>query len=104
MPGPYRLVRHPLYVGWITMFWATPALSIGHMLFASLMTAYILVAIYFEERNLVGEFGEEYEAYRRTTPMLVPRTHRDVTLAPEELVAGGSDSPLRTVLSSLRAP
>lgn len=71
-PGPYRLVRHPLYVGWIVMFWATPALSVGHFLFAALMTAYILVAIVFEEKNLIEEFAE-YKDYKKRTPMLIPR-------------------------------
>lgn len=72
-PGPYRFVRHPLYIGWIVMFWATPLLTVGHLLFAGLMTSYILLAIRFEERDLVGEFGSEYESYRKNTPMLIPR-------------------------------
>jgi protein-S-isoprenylcysteine O-methyltransferase Ste14 len=72
-PGIYRLVRHPLYVGWILAFWATPTMSVGHLLFAAGMTAYILVAIPFEERDLVEAHGERYLAYRRAVPALLPR-------------------------------
>ncbi len=72
-PGPYRFVRHPLYVGWLLAFWATPTMSLMHFVFAAGMTGYILIAIVFEERNLAEEHGEAYEQYRRTTPMLIPR-------------------------------
>ncbi len=73
VPFLYRMVRHPLYVGWLTAFWITPKMSTGHLLFALSMTAYILVAIFFEERNLVETHGENYTSYRRKVPMLVPR-------------------------------
>jgi len=75
-PGPYKLIRHPLYFGWFCAFWGTPTMSGAHLVFASLTTAYILVAIRFEERDLLAEHGAAYEAYRRRVPMLVPGTAR----------------------------
>ena len=72
-PLVYRLIRHPLYVGWMLAFWAAPTMTVSHLLFAALTTAYILIAIPFEERNLVEHFGEEYVEYRRRVGALVPR-------------------------------
>lgn len=71
-PGPYRVVRHPLYVGWLLAFWATPTMTAAHFLFAGMTTAYILLAIRLEERDL-AQAHPEYEEYRRRVPMLVPR-------------------------------
>ncbi len=75
-PALYQQVRHPLYLGWLVTFWCTPTMTAAHLLFAIVTTAYILVAIQFEEKDLVREFGNTYESYRRRTPMLLPFTAR----------------------------
>ncbi len=72
-PGPYQWVRHPLYVGWLLAFWATPTMTIAHLVFAVMTTAYILVAIRLEERDLEDLHGDTYRRYRESVPMLVPR-------------------------------
>ena len=69
----YKYVRHPLYVGWLMAFWATPTMTAAHLLFAFMTTAYILMAIRWEERDLVMAHGNRYEKYRESVPMLVPR-------------------------------
>lgn len=71
-PLIYKVVRHPIYLGFIIAFWATPVMSLGHALFAAVTTAYILVGIRLEERDLVHVFGEQYLAYRNKVAMLVP--------------------------------
>ena len=73
-PGPYRLVRHPLYVGWLFVFWARLSMTAAHLLFAIVTTAYILVAIRFEEKDLVDALGDDYRKYRERVPMLIPGT------------------------------
>ncbi len=69
----YKFVRHPLYVGWIMAFWGTPRMTVGHLLLAVGMTAYILIAIRYEERDLVQILGDDYAQYREKVPMLIPR-------------------------------
>ena len=75
-PGPYRHVRHPLYVGWFLAFWSTPTMTAAHFFFATMTAAYIVLAIRWEERDLEAVYGATYAEYRRRVPMFVPRVGR----------------------------
>jgi protein-S-isoprenylcysteine O-methyltransferase Ste14 len=76
-PGPYKMIRHPMYVGWLLAFWATPTMTIAHLVFAAGMTIYIFIAIRYEERDLVAAHGEAYADYRRKVPMIIPLPRSD---------------------------
>lgn len=86
-PLLYRIVRHPLLLGWMIMFWATPAMTQGHLLFAIATTAYMLMAIPLEEKDLARFLGQDYLRYRARTPMVLPWPRRlRPTSLPEETV------------------
>jgi protein-S-isoprenylcysteine O-methyltransferase Ste14 len=72
----YRWVAHPLYAGFFLAFWATPRMSVGHLLLAAALSIYMLIAIRYEEHDLTGMFGEDYRRYRSQVGMLLPRFRR----------------------------
>jgi protein-S-isoprenylcysteine O-methyltransferase Ste14 len=84
----YRVVRHPLNLGFIIAFWAAPTMTVGHLLFASVTTAWILVAMQLEERDLMAALGTRYAAYRETVPMLVPRLRKRHSRATTDMMVG----------------
>lgn len=82
-PLLYGKVRHPLYLGWALAFWATPTMSAGHLLFAGVMTGYMVMAAVIEERDLIAHFGSQYSEYRRRVPMFIPRLRHVATESSE---------------------
>ncbi|MCI0436916.1 MAG: isoprenylcysteine carboxylmethyltransferase family protein, partial [Gemmatimonadetes bacterium] len=72
----YKLVRHPLMLGFLIAFWSAPTMTVGHLLFSALMTAYIVIGVRMEERDLLAQHSAAYADYRRRTPMLLPRLRR----------------------------
>jgi protein-S-isoprenylcysteine O-methyltransferase Ste14 len=100
-PLLYKHIRHPLYVGWATAFWLTPTMTLGHFLFAAGLTAYMALAVRYEERDLVQHFGREYEDYRRRVPTFLPRLSRsgsgvDALDGPIPAIHRGDAEPART--------
>jgi protein-S-isoprenylcysteine O-methyltransferase Ste14 len=93
-PLLYRHVRHPIYLSFLLAFWATPAMTVGHLLFAVATTGYILIAIQLEERDLIALFGDQYRRYRRQVGMLVPLPGRKLTAGTGVATAPSERRPL----------
>lgn len=91
VPWLYRIVRHPLYVGWLVVFWSAPLMTVSHLFFAVMTSDYILIAIRFEEADLMKEHPE-YSVYRKQVPMLIPKIEREVSFAPEKTMRAHASS------------
>ncbi|MFO0950752.1 MAG: isoprenylcysteine carboxylmethyltransferase family protein [Isosphaeraceae bacterium] len=91
-PGLYKHIRHPIYLSWFCIFWATPRMSTAHLVFAVMTTAYILVAVRFEERDLIRAYGDDYRRYRDRVPMIFPR-RRPATPPADALAPVPVESP-----------
>ncbi len=98
VPAIYGLVRHPLYLGWMLAFWATPRMTVGHLLFAGVQTVYMVLAAILEERDLVAHFGRDYLLYQRRVGMFLPRRprpwDRDPSECPPSVSVSGQDGNL----------
>ena len=90
-PGLYQYVRHPLYLGWLLVFWSAPTMTVAHLVFAVATTCYILLAIQFEERDLTHSYGDVYRKYRERVPMIIPLRFRT---GAEAASAGGKATSL----------
>lgn len=92
-PLLYRRMRHPLYVGWMLAFWATPTTTLSHLLFAGALTLYMVIAARFEERDLVSHYGDSYRAYQASVPRFVPQVCLGRASSAETSAAQGSVCP-----------
>ncbi len=86
-PALYKIIRHPVYLGWLLIHWCTPHLTVGRMLLVAGMTLYLFIGMHYEEDDLVKEFGEEYQSYRRRKPRIIPSFFKPTNKTEDETVA-----------------